>query len=63
MSSLVGTLQMLGCIDRTPSPDAETTNEPRQSAAKRDRSGVADHEQVIKDLRVSPTLLSCLLAE
>lgn len=67
MSSLVGTLQMLGCIDRTPSPDLETTERPRQSAAmaptKRDGSRVADHEQVVNDLRVSHTPLSCLLAE
>ncbi len=66
MSSHAGTLQMLGCIDRTPSPGLDATVTPHRLSsiipAKPDRTTAADQEQELKTLRVSHTHTdNCLL--
>lgn len=59
MLDFLGTLGMLGCIPRTPSPDLEITPESKFSASstsvKAESTIAADREQEVKGLRVSHT--------
>lgn len=54
----IGTLQILGCLQRTPSPEAQSApnlNRPTEAMSHNASKKAApkDHEQEIRDLRVS----------
>ena len=66
MLNFPGTLQMLGCIPRTPFPDLEATAQPRRSGSLNpvESKGVgADQDEEVRNLRVSHTPYSQPLAQ
>lgn len=57
----IGTLQMLGCLPRTPSPEAEPAsiiNNPTEATSHKENTtvGPKDRDQEIRNLRVSSRL-------
>lgn len=57
----IGTLQMLGCLPRTPSPEAvpgTTINNPTEATSHNSNisGGPKDRDKEIRDLRVSSYL-------